>query len=276
MLAPMDVYYPDVKPSDQYDESTLRASLRSDGKSGFLFICNHVRLKRRLAISDARIDVELDDRKIEVYLDVPEDSTFILPVGMTYGTLETDYVTAMPLDIKDGAFVFARIEGLSPEVITDGKRYGLENGENVIEGVRFFLEEPVHYSPTVLERAKVTEQTSTVSTDILLSHLGIEDKTTEYKIEWKKGSTYVVVKAFGNVAGFFVNGNLVNDFYLYNRDGAPDSFVIDVRSYDVNEGVLKIQPFCENDIGTVYMDGEIKLGSILPEVYCTDNDVLKI
>lgn len=275
-LAPMDVYYPDVKPVDRYDESTLRASLRSDGKSGFLFVCNHVRLKRRPAIRDARIDVELDDRKIEVYLDIPEDSTFILPIGMTFGSLDTEYVTAMPLDVKDGTYTFVRIEGLTPEIVAEGKRYSLKNGENVINGVRFFLEEPVHYAPTFLERAEITEQGSTVSTDILLSHLNIEDKTTEYKVKWKKGSTYVVVKAFGNIAGFFVNNKLVNDFYLYNRDGVADSFVIDVRPYDTDEGVLKIQPFTESDMGTVYMDGEIRLGKITPEVYCTDKGVLKI
>jgi hypothetical protein len=277
MLAPMDVYYPDVKPKDQYDVDTVRASVRSDGEKGFLFVCNHVRLAKRPEIKDTSFEVEFKNRTVSFCIDIPSDTSFILPIGFEFLTLKTDLVTAMPLSLSEDSVTFMKIKDLDPVItMTDGRSIELSVGENTVDGVKVILEEQYDYVPTPLNELEITEQESTVSTDILLSHLGIEDTTTEYGVKWEKGTKYIVVKAFGNIAGFFVCNKLVNDFYLYTRDGKPDAFVIDVRPYSQLEGVLKILPYTEADEGKIYFDGEMPKGKIKPDVYYTKENILKI
>ena len=277
MLAPMEVYYPDIKPKDNYDEETVRASLRSDGEKGFIFICNHVRVGRRAEIKGAEFEVEFKNRNLSFTLDIPEDYSFILPVGLDFCGIKTDLVTAMPLSCDTDTVTFMKIKGLNSEMrLTDGRTISLSVGDNVVDGVKVVLEDPYNYVPTALFELEITEQNSTVSTDILLSHLTIEDNTTEYSVKWEKGTTFIVVRAKGNIAGFFISDKLVNDFYLYHRDDVSDAFVIDVRDIDVCEGVLKIQPYTDSDEGSIWYESEMPKGKIAPEVYYTKENILKI
>lgn len=276
-LAPMDAYYPDIMPRDRYDTDTVRAALRSDTECGFLFVCNHVRFSTRPAYKNTVFDIAFADRTLSICLDIPSDCSFVLPVGLRFGTLRTDYVTAMPTGISENSVTFTRIEGLDPiAALPDGRVIPLQTGENVIDGVTFILAEPYVYTPTPLKPVAVTETENTVPADLLLSHLNLPDLTTEYRVCWEKGTTYLVIYAAGNLAGFFINGKLVNDAYLFNQVGALSAFVVDVRPYDVTEGVLKIQPYTDANEGTICFDAPMPKGKISPQVFTASENVLHI
>ena len=104
-----------------------------------------------------------------------------------------------------------------------------------------------------------------------MGHLPIEDKTDEYKVCWTDEDKWLVIKAKGNVAGFFVNQKLVSDFYLNG-----DSWVIDIRSIREKNGIIKIQPLSEEDIKEIYAEIPLETGSFVPEVYTSKDDRLLI
>ena len=122
----------------------------------------------------------------------------------------------------------------------------------------------------------VTETENTMPADLLLSHLNLPDLTAEYQVRWEKGTTYLVIRAAGNLAGFFINGKMVNDAYLYNQEGVLGTFVVDVRPYDVTEGVLKIQPYTDANEGTICFDAPMPKGKISPQVFTASENVLHI
>ena len=107
----------------------------------------------------------------------------------------------------------------------------------------------------------------TCSSDLLLGHLRVGDAplpdlTRDYAVHWNADTTFLVIRAHGNLAGFYVGGTLISDHYLYGGD-----WVIDVRGMECQEGILRVQPFREEDRGTVYLETAFEAGHAVPEVY---------
>ena len=78
-------------------------------------------------------------------------------------------------------------------------------------------------------------------------------------------------KARGNLGGFYVDGTLVSDHYLFG-----DDWVIDVRDTEHREAILRIQPFREEDRGTLYLEMPFDVGEIMPEVFAASEDRLML
>ncbi len=72
MVTPMDSILSDVMPKDFRDESTLRCDLSSDGKGGFMFISNRVRLRKSPAHPKQLFDIKFKDRTLSFEVDIPE------------------------------------------------------------------------------------------------------------------------------------------------------------------------------------------------------------
>ena len=72
MVTPMDSILSDVMPKDFSDETTLRCDLSSDGKGGFMFISNRVRLRKSPAHPEQLFDTEFKDRTLSFEVDIPE------------------------------------------------------------------------------------------------------------------------------------------------------------------------------------------------------------
>ncbi|MBR2414471.1 MAG: beta-galactosidase [Clostridia bacterium] len=272
MLAPMIAIMPDKAPSSKDDTKTLRCALRSDGNSGFLFVNNHIRLHQMPAHPAHSFNIALNERTVSFSLDIPEDSSFFIPVNISVGGLDILYATAQPVSYSENRLELLQIAGMKAVVaLANGQTYALEAGLNRINDTDVVLLKNEPYEKSVLQKAYVSVIQKCCDPDVLLGHLPIEDKTDEYKVCWTDEDQWLVIKAKGNIAGFFVNRQLVSDFYLNG-----DSWVIDLRNIREKNGIIKIQPLTEKDIKEIYAETPLETGSFVPEVYTSKDDRLLI
>ena len=271
-MAPMIAIMPDKAPSAKDDTKTLRCALRSDGNSGFLFVNNHIRLHKMPAHPAHDFKIAFHERTVSFSLDIPEDSSFFIPVNISVGGLDILYATAQPVSYSENRLELLQIAGMPAVVaLANGQTYALEAGLNRINDTDVVLLKNEPYEKSVLQKAYVSVIQKCCDPDVLLGHLPIEDKTDEYKVYWTDEDQWLVIKAKGNIAGFFVNRQLVSDFYLNG-----DSWVIDLRNIREKNGIIKIQPLTEKDIKEIYAETPLETGSFVPEVYTSKDDRLLI
>ena len=272
MLAPMNPVMPETMPTSLDDTKTLRCALRTDGKGGFLFVNNHIRLEKLPARKGYRFDFAFDGGDLAVELDVPEDSCFFIPVNLTLGSLRFAYITAQPVEHGEKSLTLVEIPGLAPEmVLPDGSRVALAVGVNRIGETDVVLLPFEPYVPTALTETTVEQRENRLDPDLLMGHLPLEDRTNEYIVRWNDGDKYLVIRADGNVAGFYVGGEMISDQYLYG-----DAWVIDLRSLEATEGYIKIQPFSEEERGKHYLEVPFVTGVHAPRVWVCREDRLYI
>ena len=271
MLAPMIAIMPDKAPSSKDDINTLRCALRSDGNSGFLFINNHIRLNKMPAHPAHGFNIAFNGKTVSFSLDIPEDSSFFIPVNISVGGLDILYAAAQPVSYSENRLELLQIEGLKAVIaLADGKTYTLETGLNRINDTDVVLLKNEPYEGSVLQKVNASAVQKCCDPDVLLGHLPIEDKTDEYKVCWTDEDKWLVIKAKGNVAGFFVNRQLVSDQYLNG-----DSWVIDLRNISEKKGIIKIQPLSDKDVKEIYAEIPLETGAYIPDVYtCRDNRLL--
>ena len=272
MLAPMIAIMPDKAPSGKDDKKTLRCALRSDGNSGFLFINNHIRLHKMPAHPAHSFNIAFNERTVSFSLDIPEDSSFFIPVNISVGGLDILYAAAQPVSYSENRLELLQIEGITPVIVlSDGKTYTLETGLNHINETDVVLLKNDINEKSELHKISASATEKCCDADILLGHLPVEDKTDEYKVCWTDEDKWLVIKAKGNVAGFFVNKKLVSDHYLNG-----DSWVIDLRFLGEKNGIIKVQPLSDKDIKEIYAEIPFETGSFVPEVYTSKDDLLLI
>ena len=94
------------------DRENLRACLRTDGRSGFVFVNHYQRLTDLADVRGARISaLEADFPPVDVCGGVG----FFLPVHMEIGGAVIRWATAQPLCRQGKTFFFAAVEGISPQ-----------------------------------------------------------------------------------------------------------------------------------------------------------------
>jgi hypothetical protein len=121
-LAEMPSSLPDVRPAGVEDDRTLRWALRSDGRSGFVFLAWHQPHVPLPAYPRARFRVTLDD--VELVLpsrpvDVPPGTLARWPVNLTAGGVTLAWATASALTLLPGAvptLVLVAEAGIEPEL----------------------------------------------------------------------------------------------------------------------------------------------------------------
>lgn len=100
-LAPMAVYPPKQRPAAADDLATLRWAFRGDGRSGFVFVNNHVRQHPTPAHADTRFEVQLASGTVTLPsrpVTVQPGQAFIWPVN-----LALDGAAALPAGARGGA-----------------------------------------------------------------------------------------------------------------------------------------------------------------------------
>lgn len=133
-LAPMH-YVPSLETPVPEDETTPRTALRTDGRSGFVFVCHHQRHKKLAPWKDlvlSALGVTFPA------IDVTEDTAFFFPVRMQLGERELAFATAQPICRQGEDWYFARIPGI-PAVyhFADGQEYSGEgDGELDLGAIR--------------------------------------------------------------------------------------------------------------------------------------------
>ncbi|MEU7588142.1 beta-galactosidase [Micromonospora sp. NPDC049230] len=124
-LAEMPSSLPDVRPAGVGDDRTLRWALRSDGRSGFLFLAWHQPHFPLPTYGRARFRITLDD--VELVLpsrpvDVPAGTLARWPVTLTLGGVTLAWATASVLTLLPGAvptLVLIAEAGIAPELAVD-------------------------------------------------------------------------------------------------------------------------------------------------------------
>ena len=120
-LAPMKATFPDVKVT-KTDATDLRWAVRSDGKSGFVFVNNYQRGLEMPAKEGVQFALTLAGAEMkfpEKGMTVPADSAFFIPFNMPVEGNTLRYATAQPVcKVSEGnvtTMVFAEIPGVPAE-----------------------------------------------------------------------------------------------------------------------------------------------------------------
>ncbi len=273
ILAPMDTVLPDVLPENLSDEKTLRCALRTSGSGGFMFISNRVRLKKLPGHPGHTFDIDFEDRKLSFTVDIPEDCTFFFPVGIKLADLDLKYVTAQPVSLGEKYISFTPIRGMAPVIVLDdGRTFDLEVGRIDIDGTTVELLDEVDYAPTEGIGLNVEKVENTLSHELLFGrYKDLPDISNEYSVSWNDDVKYLVIYAKGNIAGFYINGQLISDQFLNG-----DKWVVDVRFMKEKNAIIKILPFREEDRGTVYIEVPFEVGEFVPDVYAVKENTVII
>lgn len=268
ILAPMSAIMPDEAPSSTDDTQTLRCALRSDQNSGFLFINNHIRLHKMPAHHAHTFNIDFKDRQVSFAIDVPADSSFFIPVNISIAGLQVLFAAAQPVYAEGNQLELIQIPGITPTItLSDGRTIALKVGTNRIDQTDVILLPYKEYVPSYLSEIQVEPIQCNCDANILLSHMQLENRTSDYSVHWTAEDKWLVINAKGNIAGFYVNECLISDFYLYG-----DRWVIDLRDLPTHHGIIKIQPFSQEDKDSVYMEIPFETGTHIPQAYtCSDS-----
>lgn len=118
-FAPMEAVDAQM-PVTPDDTSSLRYGMRTDGKSGFVFINHYQRLT---SLDDIENVVINTGNVIFPPIDVKGGISFFMPFNMDLGVNTLEYATAQPLLKQDNTFFFAEIPNINAEYKINGNVY---------------------------------------------------------------------------------------------------------------------------------------------------------
>ena len=235
------------------DTNSLRYGMRTNGKSGFVFVNHYQRLTELADIENAVISVG----NVEFPpIDVKGEVSFFMPFNMKMGDSVLEYATAQPLCKCDDTYFFAEIPNIKAEykfskgsanIVTvpfeNAKYMRKLNGTVYIGGGCNLYEEngPIHsvedgeyicqkWNGSEFETLKIGQSAKQSNVEIT----GVENAPFEpkYKEElciggereltWKKIYVdgrygFAEIDYVGDVAQIYADGELVADDYYYGK-----------------------------------------------------------
>lgn len=235
------------------DTNSLRYGMRTNGKSGFVFVNHYQRLTELADIDNAVISVG----NVEFPpIDVKGEVSFFMPFNMKMGDSVLEYATAQPLCKCDDTYFFAEIPNIKAEykfskgsanIVTvpfeNAKYMRKLNGTVYIGGVCNLYEENGQiqsvedgeyicqkWNGSEFETVKIVQSAKQSNVEIT----GVENAPFEpkYKEElciggereltWKKinvdgGYGFAEIDYVGDVAQIYADGELVADDYYYGK-----------------------------------------------------------
>ena len=235
------------------DTNSLRYGMRTNGKSGFVFVNHYQRLTELADIENAVISAE----NVEFPpIDVKGEVSFFMPFNMKMGDSVLEYATAQPLCKYDDTYFFAEIPNIKAEykfskgsanIVTvpfeNAKYMRKLNGTVYIGGGCNLYEEngQIHsvedgeyicqkWNGSEFETVKIVQSAKQSNVEIT----GVENAPFEpkYKEElciggereltWKKinvdgGYGFAEIDYVGDVAQIYADGELVADDYYYGK-----------------------------------------------------------
>lgn len=235
------------------DTNSLRYGMRTNGKSGFVFVNHYQRLTELADIDNAVISVG----NVEFPpIDVKGEVSFFMPFNMKMGDSVLEYATAQPLCKCDDTYFFAEIPNIKAEykfskgsanIVTvpfeNAKYMRKLNGTVYIGGVCNLYEEngQIHsvedgeyicqkWNGSEFETVKIVQSAKQSNVEIT----GVENAPFEpkYKEElciggereltWKKINVdgrygFAKIDYVGDVAQIYADGELVADDYYYGK-----------------------------------------------------------
>jgi hypothetical protein len=133
-LARMSASMPDERPHGRADFDTLRWSVRSDGRSGFVFVNNYQRLQELASKQNTQFTLKLPGSSLtfpETPVTIPANDFFIWPFNLELGPgLTLKWATAQPLtavnDGKTRTIFFAATKGVPADFAFDRTTAAIE------------------------------------------------------------------------------------------------------------------------------------------------------
>ena len=136
---------------DPKDGDTMRYAVRTDGKSGFLFVNNYQDHAPMSEKKGEHIIIELDDEEIDFDISLDVDENAILPFHFDMKGIDLNHATAQPVTAieKDGitTYVFMRPDGITASftfdenvdiIGTNGNEEGKTYIAKLIDGIDLF------------------------------------------------------------------------------------------------------------------------------------------
>ena len=125
-LTQMPTTLSDVEPKNKNDLTTLRWAVRSDGTSGYVFVCNYQRLQPLPAKPDVQFKLTLPGGELvfpQKPVTIPADGFFFWPFNLDLGGAKLIYATAQPvckIEVGDTqTFFFAETPKVKAEFVFD-------------------------------------------------------------------------------------------------------------------------------------------------------------
>lgn len=235
------------------DTNSLRYGMRTNGKSGFVFVNHYQRLTELTDIENAVIsagNVEFPP------IDVKGEVSFFMPFNMKMGDSVLEYATAQPLCKCDDTYFFAEIPNIKAEykfskgsanIVTvpfeNAKYMRKLNGTVYIGGGCNLYEEngQIHsvedgeyicqkWNGSEFETLKIGQSAKQSNVEITgVENAPFEPKYKEElciggerKLTWKKinvdgGYGFAEIDYVGDVAQIYADGELVADDYYYGK-----------------------------------------------------------
>lgn len=235
------------------DTNSLRYGMRTNGKSGFVFVNHYQRLTELADIENAVIsagNVEFTP------IDVKGEVSFFMPFNMKMGDSVLEYATAQPLCKCDDTYFFAEIPNIKAEykfskgsanIVTvpfeNAKYMRKLNGTVYIGGGCNLYEEngQIHsvedgeyicqkWNGSEFETLKIGQSAKQSNVEITgVENAPFEPKYKEElciggerKLTWKKinvdgGYGFAEIDYVGDVAQIYADGELVADDYYYGK-----------------------------------------------------------
>jgi hypothetical protein len=126
-LTGMRAVFPTQRPKDGTDNETLRWSIRTNRKSGFVFVNNYQRLLDMPHQKDVQFEIRLSSGSIrlpEMPITIPGNSSFFWPFNMDLNGAKLIHATAQPIcrfETEDeSCFLFAETRDVPAEFVFDG------------------------------------------------------------------------------------------------------------------------------------------------------------
>ena len=235
------------------DTNSLRYGMRTNGKSGFVFVNHYQRLTELADIENAVISAE----NVEFPpIDVKGEVSFFMPFNMKMGDSVLEYATAQPLCKCDDTYFFAEIPNIKAEykfskgsanIVTvpfenakymrklngtvyicggcnlyeeNGQIYSVEDGEYICQkwnGSEF-------ETLTIVQLAKQSNVEITVVENSPFEPKYKEELCIggERELTWKKINVdgrygFAEIDYVGDVAQIYADGELVADDYYYGK-----------------------------------------------------------
>ena len=235
------------------DTNSLRYGMRTNGKSGFVFVNHYQRLTELADIENAVISAE----NVEFPpIDVKGEVSFFMPFNMKMGDSVLEYATAQPLCKCDDTYFFAEIPNIKAEykfskgsanIVTvpfenakymrklngtvyigggcnlyeeNGQIYSVEDGEYICQkwnGSEF-------ETLTIVQSAKQSNVEITVVENAPFEPKYKEELCIggERELTWKKINVdgrygFAEIDYVGDVAQIYADGELVADDYYYGK-----------------------------------------------------------
>lgn len=252
VFAPMEAV--DAENSVAVDDiSSLRYGMRTDGRSGFVFINHYQRLTDLKDIENVVIDtgtVEFPP------INVKGDVSFFMPFNMDLGGKNLEYATAQPLCRQGDTYFFAEISGIKAEykftgekadIVTipfeqakymrklsgtvyigggcdlyeeNGKIYSAQDGEfecmrwNGSEFEKFTVNQPLRETNVTIENIETAPFEPKYKEELQIGG--------ERSLSWKKITVdgdygFAEISYTGDTAQIYADGELAADDYYYGK-----------------------------------------------------------